>query len=376
MSFEPIIHEDKKVYPSAAVVSVEENNAIFDDELYNSLKNPEANTEQAPEGQQTVETTNEEVQQQNEENPSNEGTPSQENTIDFDALIKEKTGGRFEKWEDINQLISNPLPKIEDENSRLIYDYIASGKTEELTEYLNTQRLLSGIDSLEDADVVKLRMQFENPDWSSLDVEDEFERLYSYEPDDTLSPEKNERNKRAVERTLKSAVRDARTFLSAKKAEIKLEPLYQPQENTSEIDVFESVNKDYQDSFEIFNKDIQEFKNITIKGDDKDDQFSFSFEVLDEEKAKLTEQLKDYWSYFQSTYYKDGKWDVVKLMRNEYIINNFNKIIKAVRSQAINEKAASVVNNLSNASGEGNYSPSVNAGEKEEELAMRNFLLM
>src|SRR5690606_16335428 len=147
-------------------------------------------------------------------------------------------------------------------------------------------------------------------------------------------------------------------------------------ENTSEIDVFESVNKNYQDSFEIFNKDIQEFKNITIKGDDKDDQFSFSFEVLDEEKAKLTEQLKDYWSYFQSTYYKDGKWDVVKLMRNEYIINNFNKIIKAVRSHAINEKAASVVNNLSNASGEGNYSPSVDTAEKEEELAMRNFLLM
>ena len=63
-------------------------------------------------------------------------------------------------------------------------------------------------------------------------------------------------------------------------------------------------------------------------------------------------------------------------MRNEYIINNFNKIIKAVRSHAINEKAANVVNNLSNASGEGNYSPSVDTAEKEEELAMRNFLLM
>src|SRR5690606_13597043 len=294
MSFEPIIHEDKKVYPSAAVVSVEENNAIFDDEMYNSLKNPEINTNQVPEGQQTVETTNEQVQQQNEETLLNEETPSQENTIDFDALIKERTGGRFEKWEDINQLISNPLPKIEDENSRLIYDYIASGKTEELTEYLNAQRLLSGVDSLEDADVIKLRMQFENPDWSNLDVEDEFDRLYSYEQDDTLSPEKNERNKRAIERTLKSAVRDARTFLSSKKAEIKLEPLFQPQGDTSETDIFESVNKDYQDSFELFNKDIQEFKNITIKGDDKDDQFSFSFEVLDEEKAKLTEQLKDY----------------------------------------------------------------------------------
>ena len=101
-----------------------------------------------------------------DEAPAEQQQP-QTTLFDETTWLKEKTGGKFEKWDDLwSKAQSEPELKFENEQSKTVYDYIQQGKLDEVAQFIVLQKTSSGAETASDEDVVKMRMQIEEPDLS------------------------------------------------------------------------------------------------------------------------------------------------------------------------------------------------------------------
>ena len=155
-------------------------------------------------------------------------TLPQTTTFDETTWLKEKTGGKFEKWDDLwSKAQSEPELKFENEQSKTVYDYIQQGKLDEVAQFIVLQKTLSGAETASDEDVVKMRMQIEEPD---LDVDLAFDVEFEKPDESEMDEDAYKKAMYAYSRKLKKAAQDARSFLSERKSELVLPPLSQPQQ--------------------------------------------------------------------------------------------------------------------------------------------------
>lgn len=366
--YDAIINESgRPVYPLEAAPIVDDPKAIFSDEAYNALKGGSGNQEpmktegSQPEGVQPAEGGQ---QGQQQTTPAVAGAAPSDTTstaapaattdpIDFDTLLKEKTGGKYEKLEDI---LSGP--KFENDQSKQIYDLLQQNKTEDVFEFLYMQKILEGADKLNDEQKIKLKMQIENPDWTPQDIEDEYESLYSLSGDEVSMPaDRLAKEKRGLERKLKADAKAATEYFNSKKSDLKLPELQQAVQAASEdpqVAEFRQQMTDIAKQNEEFvaaiDKDISQLASIDLNVQlDEGVQFQHSFEIPKEEIAQLAQQAKDFWNTFKQSYTKDGQWQAKKLMEDLYFLNNKQKILKSAVTRAVNEKQIAFVKTLANA---------------------------
>ena len=96
--------------------------------------------------------TSAEVSETNAE--QNQGTEViQTPAFDETNWFKEKTGGKFEKWEDVEVLLNRPKevekPTFANETSKNIYEAILAGKEDELADYFCKKHFAKTIDDQE-----------------------------------------------------------------------------------------------------------------------------------------------------------------------------------------------------------------------------------
>lgn len=265
----------------------------------------------------------------------------------------------------------------ENEAAKNIYDSLVSGNISEVADVLYEQKVLSEIDKMDESDILKLKLAYDYPDLTPQDIEEEFNSKYGIDKDfdeSNMTDEEIASTKKLIEkqekvlaRELKKDVREAKDFLQTLKQDIsfpdilsKFQEVQSAPVNTEEVvsnylkSQEEEQDKAYQQSRQMFENSIEDglksFEGFNVNYKDEDVQFDGKYSLTQEEKANLQNDLKafDLESFYGPRYYKDGKYDTKQLAEDVYFLNNREKIVSAMVTQAVNKAKSDMLKGMKN----------------------------
>jgi hypothetical protein len=116
----------------------------------------------------------------------------------------------------------------------------------------------------------------------------------------------------------------------------------------------EEQSKVYQQAREMFEKSIDEglksFEGFKVNYKDEEVQFDGNYSLSQEEKAKLQNDLKDFdlESFYGPRYYKDGKYDAKQIAEDIYFLQNRDKIVNSMVTQAVSKAKSDLLKGMKN----------------------------
>ena len=326
---------------------------------------------------QAVELPQEETTQTASE--STESTPTESTPVETNTEVKSEptaTETRIETTEPPTQELEAVSYEWNNDVAKNIYDGLVSGNVSEIADILYEQKVLSELDTMSESDVLKLKLAYDYPDLTPQEIEEEFASKYSADKDfdqSLMSEEeitaKNkqiEKQEKAIARELKKDVRDAKDYLQTLKQDINfpdiLSHLQQKQApvNTDDIvnQYLESQEQEnakvYQQAREVFEKSIEDglkgFEGFNVSYKDEEVQFDGKYALSPEEKAQLQSDLKtfDLESFYGPRYYKDGKYDSKQLAEDVYFLQNRDKIVNSMVTQAVSKAKSDLLKGMKN----------------------------
>ena len=343
------------------------------------------NTESSPTENQVASTAENALSGNN--NVPQETNPSTQ--IDFEALLAEKTGGKFKSVDEILKLTEQQVaPEINfaNETSKKVFEYLKEGKVDEFMSVYQQQKLLESVDKLDADNVLKLKIKYENPELTQEEINEEFESLYGVEQpdidedlDDAADIEKAkkkfEREKSAMERLKKKDLKEAKDFLQEKKQEIVLPDIQTSKTQQQEAqgqEVDEVAIKEYRDKYlNSIPKTIDEIVGFESKYKDSELEFNTTYVIDANEKQALKDKMENFTlqDYFVPRYINEkGDFDTESIAHDLYVLENFDKIVEAHVSQAVNQAKSMFVKGLKNA----NFQESVSRSLPDEQKATQD----
>jgi hypothetical protein len=267
--------------------------------------------------------------------------------------------------------------KWDNEMARNIYDGLIKGNISDVADIIYEQKVLSEIDKMDESDILKLKMAYDFPDLTPREIEEEFDSKYAIDKDfdETLMSEEEivskkkqfEKQEKAIAREMKKDVREAKDHLQSLKQDISFPDILsqfqqsKPQEvNTEEIvnkyltEQQEEQAKAYQQSREVFEKSIddglQSFEGFSANYKDEDVQFDGKYSLTQEDKTTLKDTMKafDLESFYGSRYYKDGKYDTKQLAEDIYFLQNKDKVVNSMVTQAVSKAKTDILKGMKN----------------------------
>lgn len=338
----------------------------FDQSNYSETPASETSTEVTVEGQnekteETSQVTN--VESSQETTPTVETSQAEETTLvnDEQEQVEQESGFQFE-WPN--------------ETAKEIYDRLVSGNISELADMIYEQKVLSSLDSMSEADIVKLKMAYDYPDLTPQEIEEEFNSRFTVDDeidkslmsDDEIAQhnKKLEKASKALARELKKEVSVAKDYLSEMKQEISFPDILsqiqnvQPQINPEEVlneffqsqeaeqgKLYEDARNQYISSLE---DGLKQFEGFNVNYKDEDVQFDGKYSLTPEEKVSLTSSLKEFdlEEFYGARYYKDGKYDTKQLAEDVYFLQNRDKIVNSLVTQAVSKSKADLLKSMKN----------------------------
>jgi hypothetical protein len=261
------------------------------------------------------------------------------------------------------------------EVSKDIYEKLINGDISELADMIYEQKVLSSLDNMDESDIIKLKMAYEYPDLTPEEIEDEFNNRFSVEEDfdqsmmteEEISSKRRqiEKQKKTFARELKKDVREAKDYLSSLKQEISFPDIlsqvatgqqYNPEEVVSQylaneeqaqLKVHETARQEYLNSI---NEGLKSFDGFSVNYKDEDVSFDGKYSLTPEDRAALTNSLMDFDldDFYGSRYYKDGRYDAKQLAEDIYFLQNRDKIVNSMVTQAVSRAKMDILKSMKN----------------------------
>ena len=265
----------------------------------------------------------------------------------------------------------------ESEVAKNIYDSLTTGNISEVADILYEQKVLSELDKMDESDILKLKIAYDYPDLSPEEIEEEFASKYAVDKDfdESLMTEEEiaakrkqfEKQEKALARELKKDVREAKDYLQSLKQDISFPDILsqfqeqsQPSVNTEEVvsqylkTQEEEQAKAYEQARQMYEQSIESglnaFEGFNVNYKDEEVQFDGKYALSPEEKAQLQNDLKDFdlESFYGPRYYKDGKYDTKQLAEDVYFLQNRDKIVNSMVTQAVSKAKADLLKGMKN----------------------------
>jgi hypothetical protein len=265
----------------------------------------------------------------------------------------------------------------ESEVAKNIYDSLTTGNISEVADILYEQKVLSELDKMDESDILKLKIAYDYPDLSPEEIEEEFASKYAVDKDfdeSTMTDEEIaakrkqiEKQEKAIARELKKDVREAKDYLQTLKQDISFPDILsqfqeqsQPSVNTEEVvsqylkTQEEEQAKAYEQARQMYEQSIDSglnaFEGFNVSYKDEEVQFDGKYALSPEEKAQLQNDLKafDLESFYGPRYYKDGKYDTKQLAEDIYFLQNREKIVNSMVTQAVSKAKADLLKGMKN----------------------------
>ncbi len=265
----------------------------------------------------------------------------------------------------------------ENEVAKEIYENLTNGNISDVADILYEQKVLSELDKMDESDVLKLKIAYDYPELTPQEIEEEFNAKYGVDKDfdESLMSEEEisakrkqiEKQEKAVARELKKDVREAKDYLQSLKQDISFPDIlsqFQEQSqqpiNTDEIvsqylkSQEEEQSKVYQQAREMFEKSIDEglnaFEGFKVNYKDEEVQFDGNYSLSPEEKTQLQNTMKEFdlESFYGPRYFKDGKYDTKLLAEDIYFLQNRDKIVNSMVTQAVSKAKSDLLKGMKN----------------------------
>jgi hypothetical protein len=263
-----------------------------------------------------------------------------------------------------------------DDFSKTIYDKLVNKDISELADMLYEQKVLSSLDSMSDEDVVKLKMAYDYPDLTPDEIEEEFNAKYKVEnkiDEDSMTDEEiaiakkqMEKEQKTLNREMKKLVREAKDSLSELRQDIDFPDILSQIQKASNEPVSEDAISQilakqqeeqqaaYLEARKVFESSIEDglkaFDGFAVNYKDEDVQFDGKYNLTQEDKAALQGVLKDFdlEGFYGNRYFKDGKYDTKQLAEDVYFLQNRDKIVSAMVTQAVSKAKADILKGMKN----------------------------
>ena len=260
--------------------------------------------------------------------------------------------------------------------AKTVYDKLVSKDISELADMLYEQKVLSNLDSMSDEDVVKLHMAYQYPDLTPDEIEEEFNAKYKVEnriDEDSMTEDEiaqarrqMEKEQKSLNRELKKLVREAKDGLSDMKKDIDFPVILSQIQQASQQPVSddaisqilakqqEEQQAAYLEARNVFVQSIEDglknFDGFSVNYKDEDVQFDGKYNLTQEDKAALQGTLKDFdlEGFYGNRYFKDGRYDTKQLAEDVYFLQNRDKIVNAMVTQAVSKAKADILKNMKN----------------------------
>ena len=266
-----------------------------------------------------------------------------------------------------------PSFEWKDDFSKTIYEKLVTKDVSELADMLYEQKVISSLDTMSDEDVIKLNMAYEFPELTPEEIEEEYNSRFVVEDDidvDMLTDEEVasrkkqlEKQQKAVQREMKKLVKEAKTSLQDLKRDIDFPDILSQmmtQQPTDEVvnqylaKQQEDSARAYQDARKVFEQSIPDglnsFDGFSVNYKDEDVQFDGKFTLTPEDKSSLQQTLQafDLESFYGNRYYKEGKYDTKQLAEDVYFLQNREKIVNAMVTQAVSKAKSDILKGMKN----------------------------
>lgn len=314
----------------------------------------------------SVETTNQTI---NEQETSTETSQESSNQENYETESQEATETDFDS--EVEEF-SFEWPN---ETSKDIYEKLVNGNISELADMIYEQKVLSNLDSMDDADVIKLKMAYDYPDLTPDEIEEEFSSKFNIEDDidETMLSDEEiasrrkqiEKQRKSIARELKKDSRDAREQLSSMKQDISFPDILGQIQNVATPNTEEIVsqflqsqeaqqNQAYQQARQDYLRSIEDglrsFEGFNVNYKDEDVQFDGKYNLTQDEKVSLTNTLKDFdlEEFYGNRYFKEGRYDAKQLAEDVYFLQNRDKIVNSMVTQAVSRAKSDLLKAMKN----------------------------
>ena len=268
--------------------------------------------------------------QENSDNPESSETKSE--PIDFDSLLLEKSEGKFESYEDLVESFEKTQQKqntstFANETIAKMNQYVLSGG--KIDDFNKTQVDYS---EMSDDDIVKSEMKLNDSDLSDEDIDFMFNNEYTLDEE-----EYDEDEVRISKLKLRKDAKQSREKLVQWKKQFEIPEVSKATENQREN--IDSEKLKQQESFKIekerwanvVHETTSKFDKVDFDINDKGEKFTFALSDEDRNSVKETSaDLSKFWSRFMN---KDGTENVEKLNKTMFLVDNFDKVVRAVANQ-------------------------------------------
>jgi hypothetical protein len=261
--------------------------------------------------------------------------------------------------------------------AKQIYDSLVNGDVSQVADIMYEQKVLSELDKMDENEVLMLKLAYDYPDLTPDEIQEEFHSKYSVDSDfdeslltdeEIASKKKQiEKQQKAIAREIKKDVREAKEYLQTLKQDISFPDILSqvqqaPQQNVNPEEYVnqyltaqqEEQAKAYQQARETFEKSVEEglrsFDGFNVNYKDEDVQFDGKFSLTQEEKAQLQDTMKafDLESFYGNRYYKEGKYDTKQLAEDIYFLQNRDKVVNSMVTQAVSKAKADLLKSMKN----------------------------
>jgi len=265
----------------------------------------------------------------------------------------------------------------DNEMAKQIYNSLVNGDISQVADIMYEQKVLSEIDSMSENEVLMLKLAYDYPDLTPDEIQEEFHSKYSVDSDfdeslltdDEIASKKKqiEKQQKAIAREIKKDVREAKEYLQTLKQDISFPDILSqvqqaPQQNVNPEEYVnqyltaqqEEQAKAYQQARETFEKSVEDglrsFDGFNVNYKDEDVQFDGKFSLTQEEKTQLQDTMKafDLESFYGNRYYKEGKYDTKQLAEDIYFLQNRDKVVNSMVTQAVSKAKADLLKSMKN----------------------------
>lgn len=324
--------------------------------------------ENAPQVQQQVEVAPTAASEPNNEQQSEQvvqnDEPRQEQassqSFDPNQFVKERFGYETveEAENEFKKLKEKSSFEFKDEISKTLFDAIREGKADDVYEVLNQQKRLEKLTTSElnaeiAAEIVKTNIKNKHKSLSDEDVEllfyDQFfvplkpEQGYD-ESDDDYAAKVSQWQSQVdyTERRLMIEAKVLKPEIEKLRSEITLPDIYNESEieaeSQAEFEIMQQARSIYERTLD---SEFQSFNGFNVSVKDEDVEIPISFNVAEEERLAMKNDLEDFDSdlYFENRWFdKEGKPNVQQIMADKYLLENREKIFSKIANEAASQR--------------------------------------
>jgi hypothetical protein len=243
------------------------------------------------------------------------------------------------------------------EFSEKAFKYLQEGKMDDLLTHLSEQKTLASVDTMDAEAAIKLRLQYDNPDYTSEDIEGLFEETFARpeKPEQAIDEldeeyatrvEKWEKKNKAFDNKLARESKSAKKVLAAKKSELILPDIQPPAAAAPTAEQLAQQAAAQQAAAQAYYQSIaqgvEQFNGYTTEVEfDKGVKFQVSYSVDASEKATFQQTLQQFNvnEYFTKSWIReDGSFDGKQFADDVYWITHRDAITKRMASEGANRR--------------------------------------